>query len=99
MVDEKNASDWVKEMRRVLDTLSVIVRKYDDSRGSDYLRSFFNEDNDAFCRFVGFARVEMQTTKHKKDVVVNIWKEIAMAGISMGRMRGYADAKRIYSAA
>ena len=100
-VEMENAVEFCKKMRQVLNSLSEIVKEddYDGKKGKEFLSSCFGTDKDLFCQFVGFARVEIKTTRIPKPVAVDIFTEIAMAGISLGWDEGYASAKRIYRAA
>jgi len=95
----ENANEFVKNMRQVLKTLSGTIQENNNENGCKYLISHFNGNKDLFCQFVGFVRMEMRTPEYKKKhIVIDIWSEIAMAGIMLGRVCGFDDAKRIYCA-
>jgi len=81
-------------MRIVFDTLASTVQSKTGKDGRDYLISCFNWDNDLYCQFVGFARVEAKTAPIPASAMVEMFVEIAMAGLSIGWHNGYETGKR-----
>ena len=94
----KNTTDFCTDMRKVLGRLAEIVQEEneDSKKAHEFLKSFFFQNRDSFCQFVGFVRVEIKKGDIPKSVVVDILTEMTMAGMSLGWDEGYAKAKHIY---
>jgi len=101
MSDSMNKADenhkcFKESMDKVLENLSAIIQK--GGNGKKYITSVFDGDKDSFCRFLGFMQAETKIRKIPKRILVDIYIDLVLAGLSLGYSDGYNDAKSIYSA-
>ena len=93
-MDEKELCEFLK---RTFNALAGVVQdKTSKLEGRDFLINHFNWDNNLFCQFLGFSRVEAKTTTIPKSVLAEMFLETASAGLSIGWHTGFEDAKRCY---
>ena len=84
-MDDRETCDY---MRIAFYTLADIVQEQEKAieryKGKEFLIDYFNEDNDLFCQFLGFSRVEAETTPIPYPLLVNMLLEVAAAGVYIG---------------
>ena len=87
-------------LRTVFNTLARIIEDKNSKmeEGKEFLLAQFNQDQNLFCQFIGFAHVEGEVSPLPKSVLVGMFVEIAMAGLTIAWRNGKESSERFRKA-